>query len=118
MYLTDWKMSYGEYKNLVCSVPCSMYSVLLEKGIIDDPFYGLNELELTELSGKDCIFECEFTVDEQIVNKEYIDLIFLGIDTICSVELNGQKIADVKGMELEEVAELTCENTKRIFNIK
>lgn len=98
MYLTDWKMSYGEYKNLVCSVPCSMYSVLLEKGIIDDPFYGLNELELTELSGKDCIFECEFTVDEQILNKEYIDLIFLGIDTICSVDLNGQKIADVKNM--------------------
>ena len=48
MYLTNWKMTYEGHKNLSCKAPCSMYSVLFEKGIIDDPFYGLNE--------KDCEF--------------------------------------------------------------
>lgn len=35
-----------------------------------------------------------------------------------NVKYVAQKIADVKGMQLEEVAEITYENTKRIFRIK
>ena len=57
MVLNNWKMTCGEYKDLECSAPCSMYSVLLEHELIEDPFYGINEEKATLLSDLDCIFE-------------------------------------------------------------
>ena len=98
MYLIDWKMTYENHKDLPCKAPCTMYSVLLENGIIDNPFYGLNEAELTKLSEKGCVFECDFEVDEAILSKEYVELSFLGLDTICTIFVNGKLIDNVKNM--------------------
>lgn len=100
MYLTDWKMSYEQHKGLSCNAPCSMYSVLLEHKLIDDPFYGMNEREYSKLSEKDCSFECEFNVDESTLEKEFVELTFLGLDTICKIILNGNILAEVDNMHL------------------
>ena len=62
MVLNNWKMNYEGYSALECTAPCSMYSVLLQHGLIEDPFYGINELKLTGLSDKDCAFFTEFSV--------------------------------------------------------
>lgn len=98
MKLTNWKMTYEEHKNLDCTAPCSMYSVLFDHKIIDDPFYGLNEREYQYLSGKDCRFVCEFDVDENTLAKEYLELTFLGLDTICQISLNGSLLDNVMNM--------------------
>ena len=98
MYLKDWKMTYGEYKNLTCSAPCTMYGVLLEHKLIEDPFYGLNEKKATKLSEQDCMFETEFFVDNTMLENEYAELTFLGLDTICRIELNGVELDLVKNM--------------------
>lgn len=89
MFLTNWTMTYDRHKKLSCTAPCTMYSVLLDHKIIDDPFYGLNEREYMHLSDKDCSFECEFEVGQETLAKEYLELTFLGIDTICEITLNG-----------------------------
>lgn len=96
--LKNWQMSYGQYRNLPCILPCSMYSVLLQHGLIKDPFYGLNELELTDLSKKGCTFKTEFTADEDMIKEEYVELTFYGLDTICSIFVNGVLIDSVKNM--------------------
>ena len=98
MIIENWKMSYEEHKGLACKAPCSMYSVLLENGIIEDPFYGLNELEVTKLSDKGCIFESEFIIDDEMYNKNYIELNFFGLDTICRIIVNDNLIDDVQNM--------------------
>ncbi|MBO4949572.1 MAG: glycoside hydrolase family 2 protein [Clostridia bacterium] len=98
MKLTNWKMTYEEHKKLECTAPCSMYSVLLDHKIIDNPFYGLNEREYQHLSGKDCRFACEFDVDESTLAKEYLELTFLGLDTICEITLNGNLVDNVMNM--------------------
>lgn len=98
MILTDWKMTYCGYKDLMCTAPCTLYSVLLEHDLIDDPFYGLNELELSKLSENDCTFECEFNMDKYTLDSEYIDLCFFGLDTLCRISLNGVIIDNVKNM--------------------
>jgi len=98
MKLTNWKMTYEEHKNLECTAPCSMYSVLLDHKIIDDPFYGLNEREYMHLSDKGCKFECDFDVDEYTLSKEYIELTFLGLDTICEITLNGRLVDNTMNM--------------------
>ena len=91
-------MTYGDYKDLLCTAPCSMYSVLYDHGFIEDPFYGLNEREYMHLSEKGCKFECEFLIDGEMLSKEFVELSFLGLDTICDISLNGEAVASVKNM--------------------
>ena len=98
MFITDWKMTCGEYKDLPCSAPCTMYGVLLEHKLIEDPFYGMNEEKTTKLSELDCVFESEFNLDDSMLEKEYAELTFLGLDTICSIQINGNEIDCVKNM--------------------
>jgi len=100
MYITQWKLNYENYEALSCTAPCSMYSVLLEHGLIKDPFFGLNELELTALSDKDCEFTSVFEVDEQSFGQEHKELVFYGLDTICSIYLNGHLLDRVDDMHI------------------
>ena len=37
MLIKDWKMNFKDHIGLECTAPASMYSVLLEKGLIPDP---------------------------------------------------------------------------------
>lgn len=122
MVLTNWKMTYENYKNLDCKAPCTMYGVLLEKGIIENPFYGLNETELSKLSEKDCVFECDFEVDDNTLSKEYVELTFLGLDTICSISVNGTVIDNVKNMhrmyryDVKDILKKGANNIKLYFS--
>lgn len=111
MVINSWKMTYGECKDIECTAPCSMYSVLLENGLIKDPFYGLNESLATDLSRKDTVFETELNIDEETKNKKYVELVFLGLDTLCNIYLNGTKLASTKNMHrryIFDVKELIC----------
>ena len=103
MILNNWKMTCGEYKDLECLAPCSMYSVLLEHKLIEDPFYGINEEKVTALSELDCIFETEIILEEETLEREYIELKLSGIDTICDIIVNGNIIDSVKNMHREYV---------------
>lgn len=88
MIIDNWLFTYGEYQKLVCKAPCSMYSVLLEHGLIEDPFQGLNELRSTPLSNRDCLFEAALQISEEMLEREHLELTFLGLDTICDIYLN------------------------------
>ena len=98
MVLSNWKMNYEGYNALECTAPCSMYGVLLQHGLIEDPFYGINELKLTGLSDKDCAFFTEFFVGERDLDKEHVELVFLGLDTLCRIYVNDTLIASTKNM--------------------
>ena len=100
MYITQWKLIDQDFGTLPCTAPCSMYSVLLEHGKIKDPFYGLNELELTALSDRDCTFTAAFDVDQNALNYRYQELTFHGLDTICAIYLNGQLLDKVDDMHI------------------
>ena len=98
MQIKKWNMIYEEYKDLACTAPCSMYSVLLEHGIIEDPYYGLNEMDATRLADKGCIFISSFDVDEALLAHDFIELTFHGLDTICKIYLNDTLLAAVNNM--------------------
>lgn len=111
MVIKDWTMSYAGYENLSCEAPCSLYDVLIKHGIIDDPYFGLNDIELTALSDSECVFESVFTVDDEIFEKDYVELTFYGIDTLCDVTLNGTLILKSKNMHRTytcDVKEILC----------
>ena len=107
MLIENWEMSCSGYGTMSCKAPCSLYSVLLEHKLIEDPYYGLNDRKITELSDKNCSFKAEFTVDKSLLENNYIELEFLGLDTICSIFLNDALIAK------------TCNMHRRyVYNIK
>ena len=98
MIIKNWKMDFEEYFGLDCTAPCDMYSVLYEHGYIDDPYYGLNEATLKELSRKDCTFRSVLELSESDLGRERIELCFLGLDTICDIYFNGVLLDSVKNM--------------------
>ncbi len=98
MEIKNWTMTYEEYSGLACEVPCSMYSVLLNHGIIEDPFYGLNELSMTGLSDKDCVFHGSFTADQTLMARDYVEITFHGLDTICAIYCNDILMDSVNDM--------------------
>ena len=117
MIIKDWNMNFMEHKNLKCSAPCSMYSVLLDHKLIDDPFYSDNEERISHLSENDCSFYSEFEIDAEKMNCEYLELNFFGLDTICDIYFNGAFLAHTENMHRKytyNIKELAQTGTNRI----
>jgi len=101
MILRQWTMDYEQYKGLACEAPCSLYSVLLRHQLIPDPYFGLNEYEATKLCEKGCRFTSRFYTDATTLEKDYLQLHFKGLDTICTISLNGNFLGKVQNMHRE-----------------
>lgn len=95
MEIKKWRMIYRDFPELQCDAPCSLYSVLLENQLMEDPFYGMNEEKARDL----CEYPCEFigTFEVEAI-QPYMELEFAGLDTICDIYLNGRKLDSVKNM--------------------
>ncbi len=117
MKIQNWTMEYDS--PLPCQAPCTMYSVLLEHGKIPDPFYGIHEQALRHLGEKDCAFTAVFTPEAGLLDKAYVELTFFGLDTLCTILLNGHRLGRVKNMHRTYVFSvkdklLPGENTLRL----
>ena len=90
----QWKLSGGGYS---CSgtVPGSVCSFLLEAGLMEDPYYRDNELKTLEILEHSFTFTrtFDFTPDGNPVL-----LRCEGLDTICTITLNGAVVADTANM--------------------
>lgn len=98
MEIKNWKMDIGAHVGLECQSPADMFSVLECHGIISDPYYDTNEEALTEYFYMGCRFYTAFELSEDELAREHIMLSFYGLDTICDIYLNGEKLGSVKNM--------------------
>ncbi|MBQ8497912.1 MAG: glycoside hydrolase family 2 protein [Clostridia bacterium] len=89
--ISDWMLDYEEY-HLAGSVPCSMYSILLDHQKIEHPYYRMNEKKITLLSEKDCEMTSAVMITEEMLAKKHLDLVFYGLDTLCDIYFNGKKM--------------------------
>ena len=89
-----WHMEGGGYS---CdgTVPGSVYSFLLSNGLMDDPYYRMNELEATKILENDFDFERTFVIDP---DGNRILLHCDGLDTICKVYVNGKEVGEGDNM--------------------
>ncbi len=88
-------------------VPGSLYCALLDKGMIDDPYYRDNEYITTDISRGSCAYERRFDLDGQLLDAERILLKFHGVDTIADIILNGTHLGSVNNMHREYVYDVT-----------
>lgn len=83
---------------LGASVPGSVQQDLLAQGRIPDPHYGLNEHDVQWVGEQDWLYRLNFRVDEAALREEHLRLHFGGLDTFCTVWLNGEEVLRSENM--------------------
>ena len=79
-------------------VPGCVHSDLLRAGKIPDPFWGTNETDLQWIEERDWEYRAKFSLPEEFLHEEIIDLVAEGLDTVATVTLNGHEIARTENM--------------------
>ena len=89
-----WRLTGGGF-DCRGTIPGSVYSFLLDAGLMEDPFYRNNELAALKLMEQDYTFSRTFDFTP---TKDKVLLHCDGLDTLCTITLNGQPIASTKNM--------------------
>ena len=80
------------------TVPGTVLRTLVDQGVYPDPYYGLNNLAIPEdLCRKDWWYRCTFSLSEETLAKETLELLFNGINYKADIWFNGQKIGNIAG---------------------
>lgn len=94
----QWRLVQPAQYACTGTVPGSVYSFLLESGQMPDPYYRENELDALALMENDFTFEKEFVVPESFIACRQVLLRCDGLDTICTLVLNGRQIGQAHNM--------------------
>lgn len=73
-------------------VPGGVHTDLLAASAIPDPFFGDNELRVQWVAEQDWQFSREFQVSSDMLAHDRVFLACDGLDTLGSVEVNGQRV--------------------------
>jgi len=108
-----------KFQHIPAVVPGDVYLDLLNAGLIEDPFFGRNYLNLRKFEFYQWWYEKEFTIPRELLDKK-LELIFPGIDTIATVWLNDKLLGETQNMFVEhsfDVTGLLRENNTLIVKI-
>ena len=83
---------------LSAQVPGCIHLDLRRHGLIPDPFYGANELDLAWIEREDWAYRTHFDVDKATLQHEIVELVADGLDTVAVISLNGQPIGRSENM--------------------
>ncbi|MGZ7443209.1 beta-mannosidase [Paenibacillus sp. TH7-28] len=89
------------------AVPGDVHSALLERSIIDPPYFGHNDAKCRWIEGKEWWYRTPFTLDAAPEKGERIELKFEGLDTFAAVYVNGHEIGRTANMFREYVFDVT-----------
>ncbi|MBR4459302.1 MAG: glycoside hydrolase family 2 protein [Clostridia bacterium] len=96
-----WKMrQYGTDTWHDAIVPGSVYADLMRDGTLPDPFWRENEHIFFELMRNDFEYERTFDVPADLLAMNRVVLRCFGLDTLCHICINGQKVADTDNMHI------------------
>lgn len=98
----NWYFSEaGKDKWLHATVPGVNHLDLLHNGIIDEPFFGNNEIKQQWIDKKDWEYKTVFTLPENFQDFQKFELQFKGLDTYADVFLNDSLIIVADNMHRE-----------------
>jgi beta-mannosidase len=73
-------------------VPSVVQQSLYENGVIPHPYLGTVENQLLWISDHVWDYALRFDVDEGLLEKEFVELVFEGLDTYADISLNGYEL--------------------------
>ena len=77
---------------LRASVPGTIHTDLMANGIIEDPYYRLNERKVQWVDKKDWVYQCSFELSPDEFERQHHELRFEGLDTYASVYINDRLV--------------------------
>jgi beta-mannosidase len=101
-----------DYFWLPAKVPGDVHSTLIKANLIDDPFFGHNDLKCRWVEEKVWWYRTTFTFDEEVDKKDRLELIFEGLDTFATVYLNGVELGFTDNMFIHHSFDVTREIVK------
>lgn len=92
-----WSLNFAD---TACTgeIPGSVYSFLLASGHMQDPHYLDNELQALALMENDFVFSRSFTVTPAWLASGRVCLRCEGLDTLCTVTVNGTEVGRADNM--------------------
>ncbi|MDP9000998.1 MAG: glycoside hydrolase family 2 protein [Myxococcota bacterium] len=88
--------SVGDW--MPATVPGCVHTDLLSNGKIADPFYGTNEKDLQWIDKYGWEYRTSFSVDDALLSRDRIEIVWKGLDTYARVLLNGTPILTANNM--------------------
>lgn len=80
------------------TVPGVVQTDLMDNGVIEDPFYRLNERSIQWIDKEDWEYKTTLDVAPDVFDKQHIELDFKGLDTYADVYLNDSCILKTNNM--------------------
>ncbi|KAF8580934.1 glycoside hydrolase family 2 protein [Ramaria rubella] len=96
--------------NKAASIPSEIHVELLKSGKIPDPYLGANEHSVQWVGEREWLFATHFAHEQ--THHTHAQLTFEGLDTFCTVYLNGSKILDASNMFMPYTVEI---NPKTLY---
>jgi hypothetical protein len=105
------EISSAQYKSddwLRATVPGTVLTTFVDRGVYPDPDYGLNNLAIPEsLNKQDYWYRARFTAPQEIVAGHRLTLTFHGINYKAAVWLNGKFLGTITGAFIRGVFDVT-----------
>ena len=111
-----YEADYDDSNWLKACVPGVSHLDLIRHKMIPNPFFNMNELEVSWVEDKDWWYRKRFTIGKDLLNSDKVELIFEGLDTFADVWLNGEKIGSFSNMFIEQKVDVKA-NLKEGENI-
>ncbi len=97
----EWQASRnGADEWIPVTVPGSIHVDLIKQGLIPDPTVGDNEVKVGWVAESDWLYRTTFRADDELLQCERVFLECDGIDTLSTICLNGEVIANTDNMHL------------------
>uniref|UniRef100_A0A8D2B1D6 Beta-mannosidase n=1 Tax=Sciurus vulgaris TaxID=55149 RepID=A0A8D2B1D6_SCIVU len=95
----SWRIRSGNRSlELLGTVPGSVHTALFQQGLIQDPYYGFNDLNYRWISLDNWTYSKEFKIPFDISKWQVINLVFEGVDTVSEILLNNVTIGKTDNM--------------------
>ena len=92
---------------LPATVPGNVHTDLMAAGELDDPHLAQNEALVGWVEGSDWFYRRSFTVDPAILEAGAVQMVAEGLDTWCSLWLNGKPLGATETMFVEHSFNVT-----------
>lgn len=94
-----WTVRQARLNNAYpATVPGTVHTDLMANGLIEDPFYRLNERGVQWVDKEDWVYTTHFSIPQEVFGRRHLQLHFYGLDTYADVYLNDSLILKADNM--------------------
>ncbi|KAK3731374.1 hypothetical protein RRG08_017942 [Elysia crispata] len=115
---SGWIVSDSADVKINGKVPGTQYTALLKQGLIGDPLYRDNDVNLRSLGRKNWTYSLNFSVPAILVSSKNLTLVCEGLDTVAQMILNNNVLGKTDNMFVRFAYDITGKLRKGNNNLR